>query len=592
MRIHMCKPFAAHGSNVEVQSEYREDDVLVDLNDEVEEFVQSVENMQPVGRGRKTAHRRCPFCIGRTFQRANKILKHVRRDHKAGNKYCAMGAKQFRIAYALHRRDRVAGIVGGGYLKKSKELLEHWIGPHCKRLTTNSISQSVMRWTLCPDGPRVYHKNASGVSGFFCIPGGGACANAIYATREFADLVFQMTLVERGNLYGIRRRVLQTWRDAKSPVYMSDMSLPILGEMVHAVMRSREVRTFTQRVHDKVSTPGEMVALSVDCTVRMALKSVGRYKVGSVCSVIGLSGKLLGLTPRLSRSEPGQSIAAEVAGLFSKEELSHVRRVCTDNPSKPLWNGLRKRMPNLVCISLDGLHLILALQSVDKRSQGARRCVYYLRKVMHKLTLPDRSNLLGDVWTCGEPRRLDNEEREVLRRARAGCATRRESLFVLNTIDAESPYSSRFEFITYLAALIGAFPAVMKKVSQAHKAPVKQSILYAASPARAEYYLNENRFRGQLTGDQLSMLGTGTTRNEAEHHKLNTAFRTITCLGDNGLEDRLQSYKVARQLCYGERWQTTCKKKSQKLTRQSELLLNVVPRLTMFANSRRSLWWK
>ena len=211
---------------------------------------------------------------------------------------------------------------------------------------------------------------------------------------------------------------------------------------------------------------------------------------------------------------------------------------------------------------------------------------------MHKLTLPDPGNLLGEMWTGGEPRRQDSGEQDVVMRAKAGCATRKDSLFILKTIDAESPYSSRFDFITYLAALVGAFPAVMKKISQAHKAPVKQSILYATTPARAEYYLNENRFRGQLTDEQLDMIGTGTTRNEAEHHKLNTAFRTITRLGGDGLEDRLRAYKIAKQLCYGEQWQTTCKRKSRKLTHQSELLQDVVPRLTMFANSRRAVWWK
>ena len=245
-----------------------------------------------------------------------------------------------------------------------------------------------------------------------------------------------------------------------------------------------------------------------------------------------------------------------------------------------------------LCLSLDGLHLIIAVQAVDKRSRGAKQCLYYLRKIMHKLILPDRDNNLGDVWLHGPAKPHDGFEKAVLRMAKEGSLSRRASIYSLQSIDAESPLSSRFEFITYITSLVCAFPIVMNKVPQCHKSPLKQSLMYAASPARAEYYLNESRFRRCLTDKQLKLMGAGTTRNEAEHHKMNSAFRTTTNVGDTGLEDRLQAYVVGKQMCDGADWQTTCKKKIGVYTMQSELLQDIVPNVTVFRSSKRASWWR
>ena len=109
--------------------------------------------------------------------------------------------------------------------------------------------------------------------------------------------------------------------------------------------------------------------------------------------------------------EDGDQVAEAIGALFSPLALSQVKFLSSDSPSSKLFLAVKACCPNLVCISLDPVHLAIVYEHAQwgKRSPGSKA----LRRLLRKFTQvdPARNIASWDAFFRGAgSATLDREE--------------------------------------------------------------------------------------------------------------------------------------------------------------------------------------
>jgi hypothetical protein len=162
-----------------------------------------------------------------------------------------------------------------------------------------------------------------------------------------------------------------------------------------------------------------------------------------------------------------------------------VLTIFTDDPSEHFYTELKLCFPNLQNLCLDITHLA-------KRTPGSKM----LRAVLHKFSVVDRLAALsswGPVFLGGDARQLDVAESKARQRILDGSMPKWQAERVLETMNFESPFYTRVEFVEALAALSRLHPEDMDRKAPGPNKAIRRILWSAAAPARLEWMFNNIR---------------------------------------------------------------------------------------------------
>ncbi len=96
---------------------------------------------------------------------------------------------------------------------------------------------------------------------------------------------------------------------------------------------------------------------------------------------------------------------------------------------------------------------------------------------------------------------------------------------ILNTLDGEAPWYSPMEYITAMAALSRVYDGEMQRKTVQQGRPICSLLRSATDPERMGWFFNGIRMRREMDPCMVSLMGSGTSPNEALHAEVNRWFR-------------------------------------------------------------------
>ena len=195
-------------------------------------------------------------------------------------------------------------------------------------------------------------------------------------------------------------------------------------------------------------------------------------------------------------------------------ELLHVDRLYD-------WDILfvHKLFPNLQAVAGDAWHLVFEASSCYGESQKPP-VIVHLKAIQHKWAAGGTSQ-----WLSSTPYyRQGSARTQPLTRAEASCVTAsslsmKAAKAALANVDPDVPYQSRFEFLSYLAALHKVYPEDMRRKTAKGGKTLDQIVCGAMRLSYVEYIANGARYRVK-TGMSREEMAPGTTGNEGSHFDL------------------------------------------------------------------------
>ncbi len=184
-----------------------------------------------------------------------------------------------------------------------------------------------------------------------------------------------------------------------------------------------------------------------------------------------------------------------------------------------MWSQVWRHFPRLECIGGDPFHLVIRASSCVGGSM-APTVVQQLRRVQLKWTALGsspwtRAAYFSAVQSSPEP--LNQREAS---RAQPGSLTTVGAKRILNDLVETTPFKSRFEFISCIAAIKCLLSAdELRRRSADNKLTLGAILDKAVDPTCVEYWHNGCRWRNANRIGQYSM-APGTTGNEGAHFDL------------------------------------------------------------------------
>ena len=114
------------------------------------------------------------------------------------------------------------------------------------------------------------------------------------------------------------------------------------------------------------------------------------------------------------------------------------------------------------------------------------------------------------------------------------------------SMDPETPFRTKLEFVTALAALTSLYWPEVKRKTARHGQTLAYVISCAATAERIEWYWNGIRYRHRVDRAYLPLLGSGTSPNETLHHELNVWFRHYVQVFHQTLELQLRINEIGK----------------------------------------------
>ena len=121
---------------------------------------------------------------------------------------------------------------------------------------------------------------------------------------------------------------------------------------------------------------------------------------------------------------------------------------------------------------------------------------------------------------------------------------------VYNSVNFESPFYTRVEYIECLAALVALFPDEASKIIPGPKKPVYKVLWNAAAVDRVEWMFNNIRVRHSIPISECQLLSSGTASNEALHAEINRWFKQTQMMHQSTLRLKLHVLTLAKLLSH------------------------------------------
>ena len=119
---------------------------------------------------------------------------------------------------------------------------------------------------------------------------------------------------------------------------------------------------------------------------------------------------------------------------------------------------------------------------------------------------------------------------------------------ILTDVNPDTPWETKYLFVQALAALCTLHSDEMKRRTDCSSQTTRKLIWNATSPARLEWYFNNQRMR-HMAGAGITLLtGSGTSTNEAFHREVNSWYNNQPELYASTIELQLRYARFGRML--------------------------------------------
>ena len=270
-----------------------------------------------------------------------------------------------------------------------------------------------------------------------------------------------------------------------------------------------------------------------------------------VLTVRGRTGAVL-LTD-LARSEAAADIAEVFLKAVPKQVLEQVEGVASDQPSSVLFEELRVVCPRMQCLYLDSVHIVIAYNTSFWHKSTPGQVV--LRRMQAKFQKVDPTSAggkedWGAYYTGATPARLSSSEEMLRAMILSGDMAKARAVAVLNGLDDSRPWYARRDYIEAMAALSAAYPAEMQRKTYMQSRLIGQVLHAYTAPEKLEWLWNGLRMRHSMPSSMLSLLGSGTSPNEALHSEINRWFRNQPEVFPSTLALQLQIGRLGKLLAH------------------------------------------
>ena len=506
----------------------------------------------------------CPLCPCRQFGDLKKqgrkwVLDHLLNSH-AGKEvptatakdFVASGSKQFMVIRALYDQQVQAQGKPTGLLQQSASLMRSWLKPaqgmssqplpeECPLLDVEKKSLNFDRKVvlcLTGEGPKYLDGDMVKDSGLFRTVG------YVWYDRDFARIFFGEMIRANGKAKAIATNLIHRFLSMGCEVVflLPRKATTVYLKVMEDIMACPEVMAWKEKLLAQCLENREFVHLSMDATVRMAMriKGQGNYRESKeqraqylvpdseakrrILTIRGRTGGVLVMHPVLSEASENikDLLLAEVSGSIR----SQVEFVASDQPSGLLYDHLKLVFPNLRAVYLDEVHLCIVWNTAFWRKSSPGQKV--LRRVQAKFNRVDLDTPLehwGSLYTGQGEVPYSAAEEDMRNLIMSGGMTPQRAASVLNHLEDEKPWYCRLDYIRALAAIAAAFPREMARKTYVLGRSIGHILWCAAAPEKVSWLFNAIIVRRSLPKTWMSLLPAGTSSNESFHAELNRWWR-------------------------------------------------------------------
>ena len=335
--------------------------------------------------------------------------------------------------------------------------------------------------------------------------------------------------------------------------------------MLEDITNSQAFKAKMERMQRSFFSNDEWHYISMDATLKLCMKVMGQapYRASKktrdeapfgdavalrrLLTIRGRTGAVLMMHPL--QSESSEQIVAAMQQNFIAEQLHSVRYVGTDSPSEKLFTQLRNICPNLRALMLDPIHLAIVYEYGfwNKKSSGSKQ----LRRILHKCIAVDSrfdKNYWQSPYDGKMARPLGDEENRYRDMILDISMSDRQAVQLLDSLDPDTPFLARVEFIKSVAALCRIYKSEVTRAAAGPNKAINKILWAACAPDRLEWLMNNLRVRRAMTSTYLWFLPSGTSSNEALHAEINSWTRSVNVMHRSTLALKLQYFMYIKTL--------------------------------------------
>ena len=365
------------------------------------------------------------------------------------------------------------------YLQRSATVIRNSITPALED-TVNYIDKSI-RLVFHRDGPSLH--NAQAVVENNRIRRAG---NILY-THDFAEALRSELLCAKAKMRPAITRMIMRACEADNPlVSLYPSHTRYWWPLAEDIFYSPAADKLLLALHDALLREEEFKSISIDTTMRCAFPVIDqkgqRTNRRKLMTVRGRTSCVIDMVPL--PSDQASVLHTHFADKWTEAARNMVTYITVDNPSPHFVKQCKKVFPNLVCMSLDTVHLAMNYEYATwrKRTDGSKA----VRALMTKFCRTDASvnaQAWGDFHHGNEvpvasPMEAAFRERVLDLGMNPSRASR-----ILNALDYSKPWASRCEFVEALAAVASRHSEDMGKIAPGPNKKV-MSPLHNPSPAQ------------------------------------------------------------------------------------------------------------
>ncbi len=233
-----------------------------------------------------------------------------------------------------------------------------------------------------------------------------------YYDKGFAEIFLRESLLCHGRMRPVRSRLLGEFtRMGNLAANMLPVNVRGWMALLEDVMASPMVKSLFDELVDQCLTHDEFRHVSSDATLRCAMSIRGQasYRASKatradapiddtralrrVLTIRGRTGAPLCMTP--VRGEAADDVTACMKAHVKAAALRQITWIASDQPSGHYYEALKEVCPNLECLFLDPVHLVIVYDQAFWRKRTPGQTL--LRRIQAKFNGVDY-NMSADVW--------------------------------------------------------------------------------------------------------------------------------------------------------------------------------------------------
>ena len=562
------KAASASSSSVGIQGDNVAEPTLRLLGILEEEVAAYISELKPYSRPNLVC-RLCPQ-RGKPYDRMDRLIEHIQRDHISDKSFVVSGSKQLRLIMALYDHDLAAGITPlSTYIARSASMMAS-SAPEARTMKRTTKYDAYLSLLLDVDGPRFIDLSSVNKPPHYL-----RVARQSVSSKEFANMVFTQFVLNRGRLDASTRAIKD---ELQRRGCCTEGLLPTAdhnwrgawARLIELVGYSTPVQELIDDCIESAYHRQEWKSISIDCTYKLLLRIRGQaayrdaYTIRAaqatpdeeafycILTIRGKTGLIPGL-PLILGQESDERIIDGVRGCLKEKYLAQLEHAASDDASNDLLLKFRAMCRRFKILSKDPMHLCYGFQrrhKPDKEHTKSYKANRILKGMARKFSMRLKLQVVPlkfiyDGTNC-PPTTM--EETDVLTSIADQDADFLWAEAYLDAIDVNTPWTSRVEFMRAINAFMTVYWEECDKESGGSK--ISNQLRNAAKPASCEWMFNFTRYCDSLPLAEYKTLASGTSSNEALHGELNATFTTKRKRYVTTLELQLRGFHIAKVLSH------------------------------------------